>query len=238
MNFQKKLLFSFSGLFLVSSPLFGDDIPLDSPVELLEENQEQSVKNNESLNTFVHVGASENSEICLFPIKSNKTRVLKNHLRLKKKGSYKEDSTKVLLLRNPWDRAFAMYKKFLKQEEKKESVSENVSEVYANRHDVSKSFLLYLSEINKGLHKTEDIFQHTTLEKFAVSLNEIDHIFFMDSLNSDLRNFCREEKLAYSPITILKKTTCNGITVTQFVNSNAKIKHLLNSIWEKDIELF
>ncbi len=236
MKFQKNLLFTLSGLFLISSSVFGDDIALEPNTELLEQSQAQLE------NTPLFVGEGENRDICLFPIKLNKTRSLKKHLNLTKKNSYKNNSAKVLLLRNPWDRAFAMYKLFIKQENRKisgsESLYESSSEIYKTRHNVSKSFLLYLSGINQGLINPKDIFQYTALKQFDVSLEEIDYIFFVDTLNADLQHFSRQENLKYSPINLQKKATYKNVNVMQLVNSNSKIKELLNTILKKDIKLY
>ncbi len=147
-----------------------------------------------------------------------------------------QDSTKVLIVRDPLFRPISIYSEVLNLRfEKERTIHENF---YINRADIVKSFKQFLHIIKDDFYEPHITHQHTFLDEKELSLSDIDFVLLFENLEADIKLFCKLNALPFQIFCENSSNSYNKKILKNLIKSDQEVRDLIYSIWEKDFELY
>ncbi len=135
-------------------------------------------------------------------------------------------------------RAYSIYFEVMKLRPDGDPNITKATEFYKHRADLTRSFEIFLEEIENNFYDAHISHQHLFLEKNHLQFSDLDFIFLFEELESDLNIF---EQIF--PLTLKKRCFVRGqldqkTILHEFIDSNPRIQAKIRQLWAKDFEFY
>ena len=176
---------------------------------------------------------NDEKRICFINIPKNASQTIMKNLKFERRSysNIYKDYKKIVVIRDPMTRVISSYTQILKNKQ-----PTNFYKYFKVRHDIKKSFELFLNHINNNFYDPHVIPQYQFLDFKGLTINDIDHVILFDNLNEELKKIITEYNLDCSKINQINKGSSQIKKVLKPVIGKYHEKIL--QIYSKDFELY
>lgn len=151
----------------------------------------------------------------------------------------KENYIKFCVIRNPLTRAVSSYNEIIKlRSDGPANITRNM-EWYKQRHNIIKSFDLFLDTIGNNFYDAHAFPQVIPLKHKGLSINDMDHVILFDTLLDGINSLVR--KLTNKTINIINANDSDIHKKTQlsdYVSNNEEVQKKIINIYSEDYDLY
>ena len=181
------------------------------------------------------------NKLCFINIPKNASTTIRTTLHLKNSEYTEEykDYHKIIVIRNPMTRIISSYNEVIKLRRDgpyKQTVKTKFYHYYKVRHDVEKSFDLFLDYIKNNMYNEHVFHQHSFIESKGLTINDFEHIILFENLEKELKNIIQLYNINSNKINHLQSGhNRNKKKIRSFIR---KYANKIRSIYSDDFELY
>jgi hypothetical protein len=175
-----------------------------------------------------------NQNIFFCNIPKNASTSIRNTLKLSKREIYNNQKYKIVVLRNPFERALSSYHEILKLRTDgpyKETIS---TDFYKLRNDdYESSFILFLEYINKRMYDSHVHRQCDYIFRKKISIEDFDYVMNFSNLKDDFKKV-KDDLLIRESLLFKNKSK----KMNKPIIKDDKVISLIDKIYSEDIKLY
>lgn len=201
-------------------------------------------ENRRSMLDSVLLNPENANKYCFIFIPKNGTTSLRNILKTTKLYKYLPLQSrlntfeKLIIIRDPLYRPISIYNEVMKLRKDGDYRATLCSEFYKERHNIEKSFSLFLDEIEGNFYEPHITYQYQALTEKNLILENMDYIFLFEQLNSDIWKFCQKNSIHFSRLRENQTSKSRKDKLVDFIDQNLHIQNKIHRIWKEDFVFY
>ena len=180
-------------------------------------------------------------KLCFINIPKNASTTIRRTFNLKhvQYSSEYKDYKKVIIIRDPTTRIISIYNEIIKLRtdgDFNQTRKSNFYKYFKVRHDIPKSFDLFLDYIKSNMYDDHLIHQYKFLENKDLDIDDIDHVIDIKNLKQELQNIINLYNIKCGNIIRCQVGgTCVKTVLTPIIG---RYYSKILAIYSKDFELY